>query len=188
MAKYKRNKAKETKSERKRRKSYADSKQMNFTPEVKTAFWTALVVLLVLGIFYLISIKASGGSFFKSKEKKDVEIQYTEILAGTSFDMGENYYVLYYDFENIDDEENSQLDEAKHNFESQSHETPLYTCDLNNSFNKPFVTTNEPNTNPYSAEDLLINGTTLIHFVNGQVENYIYGFNDVKTFLDSYQR
>ena len=100
--------------------------------------------------------------------------------------MGDDqYYVVYYDMSDTENEEISELNTTISNFKANNKDYKIYKCDLSSPFNKPYVTTNEPNRNPYSAEDLLINGTTLIKFVNGTVSEYISDYNEVKTYLDS---
>ena len=56
-----------------KRKSYADEKKLSFTPEVKTVIWTCLVVAIVLGVFYLITIKATGGTIFKNDKEDEID-------------------------------------------------------------------------------------------------------------------
>ncbi len=167
-------------------KSYADETKISLNSEIKKTIWTCVVVLLVLGVFYIISVKATGNSLFKKDEKNEVSFQYTEILAGSSFDMGDNYYVVYYDMSDYENDETTELTNSISNFRNKFPDINIYTCDLGNAFNKPLVTTNEPNTKPIDAEDLLLNGPTIIKFSNGSVEEYIYGFNDVQTYIDSF--
>ncbi|MBR6949428.1 MAG: hypothetical protein IKH54_04500 [Bacilli bacterium] len=169
-----------------KRKSYADEKKLSFTPEVKSVFWTCLVVAIVLGVFYLITIKATGGSIFKKDEEdKEVEFQYSEILVGRSFDLEGDYYVLYYDMSDTESDDYEILDNAIHEFEGTMGGSNFYKCDLSNAFNKPFVTTNEPNENPISADDMLLTNPTLIRFSDGHVLEYIYGFEDVENYMTS---
>ena len=121
-----------------KRKSYADEKKLSFTPEVKSVFWTCLVVAIVLGVFYLITIKATGGSIFKKDEEdKEVEFQYSEILVGRSFDLEGEYYVLYYDMSDTECDDYENLDNAIHEFEGTMGGSNFYKCDLSNAFNKP---------------------------------------------------
>lgn len=171
-----------------KKKSYADDKKINVNSEMKQIIWTCVIVFLVLIVFYLISYFATGHTLFNSRDKGAVEFQYDEILVGTSFDMGENYYVVYYDMSDTENENYSSLVNSIETFKHGVNGVAVYTCDLSNSFNKPFVTTNEPNTNPFSAEDLLLNGPTVIKFSNGKVEEYIYGLNEVQVFLDSFSK
>lgn len=168
-------------------KSYADNTKFDMNNETKKTIWTVAVVLIVLVVFYIITIYATGGSLFNSSKKtNNVEFQYNEILLGRSFDMGGNYFVLYYDKTDIENEQTIELNTLASSFKSNSSTVDFYTCDLGNSFNKPFVTTEEPNTKPYGAEDMLLNGPTLIRFSEEKVAEYINGFEDIKNYLQAY--
>ncbi len=165
------------------RKSYADEKKTNLTPEMKKFIWTCVVVFSVLAIFYLISAFVTGS--FKKDDKDAAQVQYNEILAGSSFKMGGTYYVVYYDMSDKENEETNSISTAINSFKTNASGQILYTCDLSNAFNKNYVTTNEPNTNPFGAEDLLINGPTVIKFEDGKVVDYKYTVAEVESYLSS---
>lgn len=170
-----------------KRKSYADEMKYDFSPKMKSTIWTIAIVLLVFIVFYLISVKATGGKIFNSKKKdttEEVEIQYEEILAGTSFNYGEDYIVVYYDMSDNDSDEMADLSSAVSNLKYSSSVT-MYTCDLSNAFNKSFITEEEPNRYPTNALELQFNGPTVIRFINGEVSEYINGAVDVTNYLNS---
>lgn len=169
-----------------KRKSYADEMKVDMSLQTKTTIMTIFTVILVLVTFYVITIYATGGKMFKSKDKTDVEFQYSEILLGRSFDMGGNYFVIYYDKTDTENEETTQLDSLASNFKNNSSGAAIYTCDLGNVFNKPYTTTEEPNTEPYGAEDMLINGPTIIRFADGKVVEYVYGYDNVVNYINGY--
>lgn len=170
-----------------KRKSYADEMKVDMSLQTKTTLLTIFTVILVLVTFYVITIYATGGSIFKFGNKNsDIEFQYSEILLGRSFDMGGNYFVIYYDKTDTENEQTTELNNLSNTFKNNSSGAAIYTCDLGNVFNKPFTTTEEPNTNPYGAEDMLINGPTLIRFADGKVMEYIYGYDDVVNYINGY--
>ena len=175
------NKKKSTK-----RKSYADEMKLDLSLQTKTTIMTIFTVVLVLVTFYVITIYATGNKVFKSKDDSKVEFQYSEILSGRSFDMGGNYFVIYYDKTDTENEETSQLNSLSSNFKNNSSGAAIYTCDLGNVFNKPYTTTEEPNTEPYGAEDMLINGPTIVRFSKGKVEEYVYGYDNVVNYINGY--
>lgn len=175
------NKKKSTK-----RKSYADEMKLDLSLQTKTTIMTIFTVVLVLVTFYVITIYATGNKVFKSKDDSKVEFQYSEILLGRSFDMGGNYFVIYYDKTDTENEETSQLNSLSSNFKNNSSGAAIYTCDLGNVFNKPYTTTEEPNTEPYGAEDMLINGPTIIRFADGKVAEYVYGYDNVVNYINGY--
>ena len=175
------NKKKSTK-----RKSYADEMKLDLSLQTKTTIMTIFTVVLVLVTFYVITIYATGNKVFKSKDDSKVEFQYSEILLGRSFDMGGNYFVIYYDKTDTENEETTQLESLSSSFKNNSSGAAIYTCDLGNVFNKPYTTTEEPNTNPYGAEDMLINGPTIIRFADGKVAEYVYGYDNVVNYINGY--
>ena len=165
-----------------------DNQDLDLSPEMKKGLWTAVIVLIVLVVFYIISVYATGGSLFNFKSKEEdseVEIQYSEILLGRSFDMGGEYYVVYYDASDTENEDINNIVSAVSSARNSSSDIKIYNCDLGNAFNKPFVTVNDPNTNPISADELLVNNPTIIKFSDGSVVDYIYGFNEVQDYLSN---
>lgn len=171
-----------------KRKSYADEMKVDMSLQTKTTIWTIITVIMVLVTFYIISIYATGGKIFNFKKdsNEDVQIQYSEILLGRSFDMGGNYFVIYFDKTDSENEQTIELTNLVTDFQTNSSGASIYTCDLGNVFNKPFVTTEEPNTNPYGAEDMLLNGPTLIRFSDGKVAEYVYGYENVTNYINGY--
>lgn len=169
-----------------KRKSYADEMKMDMSLQTKTTIMTVVTVILVLVTFYMITFYATGGKLFKSKNNSNVEFQYSEILLGRSFDMGGNYFVIYYDKTDSENEQTTELNSLSSSFKNNSSGADVYTCDLGNSFNKPFTTTEEPNTEPYGAEDMLINGPTIIRFADGKVAEYVYGYDNVVNYINGY--
>ena len=160
--------------------------KLDLSLQTKTTIMTIFTVVLVLVTFYVITIYATGNKVFKSKDDSKVEFQYSEILLGRSFDMGGNYFVIYYDKTDTENEETSQLNSLSSNFKNNSSGAAIYTCDLGNVFNKPYTTTEEPNTEPYGAEDMLINGPTIIRFADGKVAEYVYGYDNVVNYINGY--
>ncbi len=166
-------------------KSIVDEKEFQLTPEMSKTLRTSIVVLLIFFAFYIIAtIKSDYVAPKKNNQNKEADIQYTEILAGTSFNRTEpEYIVVYYDKSDSEDDETSELDEAV-----SRHHSPdsFYTCDLSIAFNKPYVTSEEANTNPENAEQLAINGPTIIKFTDGHVSEYIQGKDEVISYLNEH--
>lgn len=180
-----------SKSKKVIRKSYADESKITISDDVKRIFFTTLGVLVVLIVFYLISVAVTGG--FAKDEKTEietVEFQYSEILAGTSFDRGGNYIVVYYDKTDSENENTALITNSIASLKSRisTADYGVYTCDLGNAFNEHFVTDGEPNTNPTSVSELSFNGATVIRFENGNVADYVYGASEVCNYLDGYMQ
>ena len=153
--------------------------------EWKNIFKLSIFVLVFLGFFYLLTLVLVGDlDLFKSKEEEvETVIQYEEILAGSSFTMNANkYLVIYYD-KSADDA--SEIASAIYNYEYSSTDAlTVYTVDLSNSLNKNIVTEESSNKNPKDASKLSIKGTTLIRFRDGEVREYIQGKDKVIDYLN----
>lgn len=175
---------KDTKKETKKTKiSLVDKYKYGVPDGVKNAIWVIGIVLCVFLIFYLITVFRLGG-FKSNKTNTNTSIQYQEILAGTAFNRSEaDYMVVFYDISDTENEDSQSITSTVSGYSSETTNVALYTCDLGNEFNKKFTTTEEANTNPFSAEDLLINGPTLIRFTNGELKEYIQGKSEVETYI-----
>lgn len=177
-------KQKKNKNSNKTKISIVDRYRYALPDGAKQAIWVIGIVLVVFLIFYLLTVFRLGG--FKGNKKSDTEtsIQYQEILAGTSFNMNaSDYMVVYYNISDTENEDTQSITSTVSAYDSQNTNVKLYTCDLGNEFNKKFVTTESANTNPFGAEDLLINGPTLIRFTNGELKDYIQGKSEVETYI-----
>ena len=154
-----------------------DSMKTNTSNELLKVFRILFAVVVVLSAFYLLTVFIVGKG--DSEEKLETAIQYEEILAGSSFSMKNNeYIVVYYDFSD------SELSEMASSIYSYSYTGTyrLYTVDMSSGFNKAYVS-EESNTAPEKVEDLKINGPTLIRFADGKVQEYIEGKEDIITYL-----
>lgn len=148
-------------------------------------YWLKIVkilflVLIFLSAFYLLTIAIVGND---SSDNKPVEtaIQYEEILAGSSFTMRESeYLVVYYDFT---DEELSELSSVITSYSYLEDSLKLYTVDMSNGFNSNYLTEDKSNKTPEVAEDLAINGPTLIKIKEGKVTEYIEELDSIIEYL-----
>lgn len=155
-----------------------DAIETNTSKELLNIFRILFIVIVVLSLFYLLTVFIVGKD--DNEELKETEIQYEEILAGSSFSMKNNeYVVVYYDFS---DTELTDITSSIYSY-SYTGKYRLYTVNMNSGFNKAYATEDESNKNPEKAEDLLINGPTLIRFADGKVEEYIEGKEDIVTYL-----
>lgn len=144
-----------------------------------------LVVLSVLGLFLLtlyITNKNEGTNISNNKNTEAV-FDYDEILLGSSFNRNDKeYLVLYYDMS--DSSLVGDLASSVGNYTSKDDSLNLYKVDMSNTFNKKYTTEDDSNNNPKDVSELLINGPTLIRFVDGEVEEYIEGVDDIKDYFE----
>jgi hypothetical protein len=180
MAKYKRaiekniKKEKEVKEKKIKKLEEADEIKNEFRTFIKIIIGLLFIVALILLISYL----QSDNSIFKDKSAK---IQYTEILAGQTFNKKDNLYnVIFYDFTSDEGKAlTTQLDELETT-------TIIYRVDLSNGFNKSVVG-DKGNTSAASVAELKINGPTLIEIKSGDNNYYLEGINKITQYLSNLQ-
>ena len=142
---------------------------------------TTVIVLAVLVAFYFITVAILDDSSSKSDNSgKVTEIQYNEILVGTSFSMKEsNYLVVYYDTTSDD---NTEIATAISTYRSNNKDSKIYYVDMSNALNKKFVS-DTGNSSATKADELKINGPTLIRFANDKIVEYVEGVEKIADYL-----
>ena len=157
-----------------------DEMETSTSYEILKVVTVLLGVLAVLSCFYLLTVFVTGNNSKQEEEKVEAEIQYDEILAGSSFNMrNDKYLVVYYDFT---DTELAELTSTLSNY-SYNGKYRFYTVNMNNGFNKQYVS-EKSNKKPKSADELLIKGSTLIKFEDGKVTRYIEGVDKIIDYLN----
>lgn len=157
----------------------------SFDGEYKKIVIITLVVLAFLAAFYFITVAIlnKDDSSTKADTNKDteVEIQYKEILVGTSFSMKDSsYLVVYYD--TTDDDNASKISSVISTYRTNNSDGHIYYVDMSNALNKSFVS-EEGNSSASSAEELKINGPTLINFADGKIVEYVEGTDKIVDYL-----
>lgn len=168
----------DTKNESKKVDKIKASSNSEWSKIIKTAIWVLVIFVFFYGLTYVI---VGDFSFGSEEEETEVAIQYDEIIAGASFNMNtEKYLVVYYD--STSDEAN-EIENAIYTYEySNSDPLRVYTVDLANALNT-YAIADESNKTPTNAGELAINGPTLIRFRDGNVREYIEGLDNVVDYL-----
>lgn len=138
----------------------------NDSDEMVRLFKIVGFVVVVLLLFYLVFAIFSGEISFSSKEEKsEVEIQNTEILAGSTFNReGDEYYVLFYDF----DGDNAIKCSSIRSLYVQKYPTnKMYIVDLGSAFNKNYVIDDVKSVSAKDASNLKVVDATLVRVTNG---------------------
>ena len=157
-----------------------DAMESSTSYEILKVVTILLGVLAILSCFYLLTVFVVGNNTNNEEEVVEAEIQYDEILAGSSFNMrNDKYLVVYYDFT---DTELSELTSTLTNY-SYNGKYRFYTVNMNSGFNKQYIS-EKSNKKPTSADELLINGPTLIKFEDGKVTRYIEGVDSIIDYLN----
>ena len=169
MSKYKKKVQKNiVKNKEKQKEEFpTKNKIMSFA---KTVF--AIIVLAIA--VSIIAIAANDNYHFADKE---VTISYDEIIAGQAFTRSEEtYYVAFYEF-NSSEDLSSTISEL-------SSKNKVYKVNLKSAMNKDIIAL-KGNNKANSAEELQIAGPTLIKIEKGKNVNYVEGFEQIKTYLNS---
>ena len=164
-------------------------KKNNQKEEVVTSYSIKSILILVgcvlvvfLG-FYLFTLHMTKKNSESSNEDitDEVSFSYDTILLGQSLSMSdEEYYVLYYDF---DDENSSTYQDLFTNYQSSEEHSPIYQVDMSSGFNKQYITEGESNQHPASVSEFAIKGATLIKVRNHEVVDYLEGEESITNLL-----
>lgn len=145
--------------------------------DAKKIIIITISVLVFIGIFYLLTVFILGKDDVNNDNDNEVEIQFDEILIGTSFSLNDDeYYVLYY--ETDDDDVSFDLNSVISSYRSADKDLYLYTVDMSNALNSQF-SSEKSNTTASKASELQISGPTLIKFSDGKIDKYIEGIDDI---------
>lgn len=153
--------------------------------EVKSLLLITISVLLFLGLFYLLTVVILGDKSDNKKaeeETNEVEIQFDEVLVGSSFSIkDEEYFVLYYEFENEDI--NTELSSLVSNYRMSKESPYLYVVNMSDALNSKSIS-DKSKKDANNASELKINGPTLIKFEAGKIDDYIEGIDDITDELE----
>lgn len=161
-----------------------DIEKKGVSTEVKQLLAITVAVLLFLGLFYFLTVVIlDDDTDTKTDDNNtEVEVQFDEILIGKSFSLRDSeYYVLYY--ETDDEDISSDMASLVSAYRSSTKDLYLYTVDMSNALNSQFIA-DEANEDADKASELKINGPTLIKFVDGEIDEYIDGVDDITAELE----
>ena len=158
-----------------------------FDNDVLGKVYIALIVICILGLFYLLTLyitnKHSTDSVVDdNKTTEETSISYDNIIVGRSLSMSsDNYLVIFYDSSN--EEINNTYSSLVSSYRAKGDNLPLYFVDMSSSFNKSYINDNS-NKNPSSVEDIKISGPTLMRVENNKVAEYIEGQDSITDYLN----
>ena len=179
---------------RQTRRREEKKKKAKAVEEVKTSTNTidkiiiALMVILVLGMFYLLTIYITNKHSEKNNtedktETTDSTFNYNKITVGKTFTMSDDdYIVVLYDTSNEDI--SNTYSNLISTYKAKEEHLPIYYVDMNDSINKKYTTTEESNKNPTKASELLVNGPTLIRITSNNLVDYLEGEEAINNYLN----
>lgn len=156
----------------------------SYNNEFKSVIKCIIGVLLFFGIMYLLTLlilKKSSTDYIEIEDEKTA-VQYTEILAGTSFDKEDKeYLVMFYDQK---EDKNSTYYTMISDYQAKDSHLPIYYVNLANAMNKNIISTDN-NKNATNAEELKVAGPTLIKFADNSIKEFIEGKEEIDKYLKS---
>ena len=171
------------------RKTKKSSKKREEEVVEKQSIWHVITVsgciILFLCFFYFMTLYLTRNERESKKKDDDTNsvstFSKTETIIGRSLDMSDGeYYVLCYD--TTDEDISSVYSEIVNNYNAKGDITTLYTVDMGNVLNKGYAS-DSSNTSPTTAEEIKINGPTLMKVNNHQVVLYIEGEEGIRNSL-----
>ena len=162
----------------KKNKNIIDKQYNGEDFELKKLLFIFIGVIVFFTVAYFIGGIITGNIKLKKEKAKETEIQYTEILAESTFKQSEaDYFVLFYDFDSND----AILIDA---FQSDLQNTgTVYKVDLSKNFNKNYITDGNLKSNPSNIEELKVKNPTLVRVKNKKVVNLISGITNIKNYI-----
>lgn len=154
-------------------------KNVEESNEIKKIIKITIGVLLFFGIVYLVAGLLTGEIKFKEEKKEEVAIQYSEILAESTFKQKDSeYYVVFYDF---DGNEAVLIDAFSSNLSSDA---TLYKVDLSKAFNKNYIAEDgKTKSSPKNVNELKVVNPTLIKIKNKKVVKFQKGIDKIKEYV-----
>lgn len=138
------------------------------------SFVKPIYIMIILSILIYLITAIKDGKY--KIDYSETSFDYSKILAGQTFNRKEEeYYVVFYDFKT-----QSELKELI----SKITTVKIYGVDLSLGNNKSILS-DVGNPNASSANELKVNGTTLIKINSGNNYEYVEGVQDVKSYLNS---
>ena len=154
------------------------------TDEISKLLKIVLIVTGIMIVFYGVTVfvtkkvnAVKTAKLGKSSEK--VTIQYDSVIIGSMLKMDGHYYVL---IEKKDDDNSSEYDTLLKSIKANDEALKVYTADLSNSFNKPYLG-NESN---YDSDltKFKVKDTTLIEINDHKIEDTFDNYDSIKKKLD----
>ena len=149
--------------------------------QVRRMLRIILGVVAFLALVWASYSLINGDLFKKKEEEKEVEIQNDVILAGTTFNRSEqDYYVLFYDFDGVNNKECSTIFTIYKN--NKYDGIKMFTVDLGDKMNSKVVVTDRTLVNTNDAASLKVMDATLVKVSNGKVVETYAGIEELNSY------
>lgn len=154
-------------------------KEKFYTDEQKEIFkfvkiLTILVVLIVLLYLFTVYVVNKEGKYKRTNNEGSINYD-VALIGGLLNKADEQYYVLIFDNSNS---LNSIYINKISEYKSKTNHLPVYTADLSNELNKPYISTESSHKND-SLDDFKVKGTTLIKVKSKKIVSFIENKNEI---------
>lgn len=152
----------------------------SYDTEITNIVKFLLIVIVIFAVVYFVVALIRGDiQFGKDKEaKSEVTIQYEEILGGEILNSSKSeYFVLLYDYTS---NEAGLFSTLLSKYKAKSGSLPFYKVNLANPLNQRYVTNHDSTKYPATANDLSVNGATLLQIKDGKIILYLEGKDAIK--------
>lgn len=145
---------------------------------IKNLFIILIIILVVLVGFYFIT-KYVLENKTENRNVQESIIQKDKIIFGQLFSRSESEYyaIAYYD----NSKAKSLYDKYIAEYKKKDNHLKVYEINLNESFNKNFISKNENIVN--NIEDFKVADETLLKIKEGKVEIHKTGSNEINAYL-----
>lgn len=181
MAKFKAKKSEETASEV--MKQIIKEKKIRSEEETEAMRFIVIllvVLLVVVGVYFLSKVIVNKRN--NEQEATSTTINYDNVSVGTLLNRkDDNYYVLVYDKNNMQDVLYSRLLTTYKTYGSK----PIYYCDLGDHINEQYkAKDNKSNKNATKTSEFAFGDITLLEIQNGKVKNYYEDIAEITELLN----
>ena len=149
--------------------------------DIKKLSIIVLVILLIFGLVYLLTLGAEKIGLFEEHyskpESSESVISYEKISAGTILNREEDeYYVLISDFS---ESKSVYLESLYNTYNSKEDSLNIYMVDLSDELNKSIIGEVD-NKDAKTIKELSIKNSTLLKIKNNKISKYIFGEDNIE--------
>lgn len=167
------------KSKKRERNKYNPT--MSTNDALRSSLFVFIGVIVFLVVMYLCVVGMEKLGVFEAgytHPSKETMIDYDYINVGTVFTRSEKtYYVIFDDYSS-----NVSYDMYIDTLLSKKDKTRIYKVDMSKKENSKFASS-KSNKKANNANELKINGITLIKITNGKIKDYIEGSANIESYL-----
>lgn len=149
----------------------------NKTFSIKNSIITILIVLGIFGGFYLLANYITNRGYKFNRNNVEATISYEEIMAGSTFNMNRDKYVVVFYNRDIDDDITNHI-----SIYGSRDGNNIYYVNLKNGMNK-YVLDDVGNKNATKASELKVTNPTLIKIEDKEITEYIEGKDNILEYL-----